>query len=86
MRRLAPLFLSLAFLLCPAHTSFLSAQANHTKAIWNYDLGLPVMTDGSIRSGPRFRLTGRATAPNYFENLKREDSEAGTIITATMTS
>jgi hypothetical protein len=57
----------------------LSAQPK-TKGIWNYDGGLQMMTDGSIPSGPCFRLTGRATAPNYFDNLKREDSDSGTII------
>src|ERR1700739_2432510 len=80
MSRRAPVFLSLALLLCPARTSFLSAQPNHTKAVWNYDGGLLMMTDGSIPSGPCFRFTGRATAPDYFENLKREDSQLGTII------
>jgi len=38
------------------------------------------MTEGSIPSGPCFRINGRATAPNYFENLKRLDTGIGTVI------
>ena len=38
------------------------------------------MTDGSIPSGPCFRINGRATAPDYFENLKRVDTNTGTFI------
>lgn len=80
MSRRRPLFLSFALLLLlPAAVPFLSAQP-HTKTVWNYDGGLLMMTDGSLPSGPCFRLTGRATAPDYFENLKREDSDLGTLI------
>ena len=81
MLRRHPAFLSLTvLLLLSGVVPFLSAQPNHTKTIWNYDGGLLMMTDGSLPSGPCFRLTGRATAPDFFENLKREDSNAGTLI------
>jgi len=49
------------------------------KSTWNYDGGLMIMTDGSLPSGPCFRLSGRVTAPNFFENLRREDSKSGTF-------
>jgi hypothetical protein len=78
-RHLAPLsiaILSLTLMAAP----FLPAQANHDKSTWNYDGGLQMMTDGSIPAGPCFRLTGRATAPEFFENLKREDSKLGVVI------
>jgi hypothetical protein len=58
----------------------LLAQQNHDRAIWNYDGGLQMMTDGQIPGGPCFRIVGRATAPGYFDNLKREDSRTGTLI------
>ena len=80
MFRRARIILSFALLLYPACTSFLCASPGHTKAVWNYDGGLLLMTDGSIPSGPCFRLTGRATAPGFFENLKREDTDLGTLI------
>lgn len=81
MSRRHPLLLSFTiFFLLPAIVPFLSAQPNHVRNIWNYDGGLLFMTDGSVPSGPCFRLTGRATAPNYFDNLKREDTDSGTLI------
>lgn len=81
MSRRQPISLSLALLLllCPA-ASFLTAQPNHDRAVWNYDGGLQMVTDGSIPAGPCFRVNGRATAPGYFDNLKRVDTETGTLI------
>jgi hypothetical protein len=55
-------------------------QTKHNKTVWNYDGGLLVTTDGSLPNGPCFRLNGRATAPDFFENLKREDSSLGTLV------
>jgi hypothetical protein len=81
MSRRHLLFLPLAvLLLLPAAASFLSAQPNREKTVWNYDGGLQIMTDGSFPSGPCFRLTGRATSPGYFENLKRVDTSLGPLI------
>jgi hypothetical protein len=73
------LFLAVVLLLWPA-APFLPAQPNHEKSVWNYDGGLQITTDGEIPSGPCFRIVGRATAPNYFENLKRVDTDTGTLI------
>ena len=80
-----PAFLSLAVLLLLATTApFVCAQikhekANHEKAVWNFDGGISLITDGSIPDGPCFRLTGRVFAPEFFENLKRVDSKLGTV-------
>src|SRR5208337_856178 len=54
-------------------------QSKHEKTVWNFDGGISLITDGSIPDGPCFRLTGRVFAPEFFENLKRVDSELGTV-------
>jgi hypothetical protein len=73
------LLLAVVLLLSPV-APFLPAEPNHGRTVWNYDGGLQMMTDGSIPSGPCFRVVGRATAPDYFENLKRVDTNTGTLI------
>jgi hypothetical protein len=73
--------LSLAvLLLLYAIAPFLHAQPKHEKTVWNYDGGLEIMTDGSLPPGPCFRLSGRATAPGYFDNLKGIDTGLGPLI------
>ena len=69
-----------AALLLPASMTVLRAGSNHEKTVWNYDGGLFMETDGAIPDGPCFRIFGRATAPAYFENLKRVDTNAGTMV------
>jgi len=66
-------------LLLPALVPLLPAQPNKDKSVWNYDGGLFLETDGSLPSGPCFRLIGHAIAPEFFENLRREDSSLGTL-------
>jgi hypothetical protein len=81
MFRYRPFFLPLALsLLFLAAAPFLPAQTKHEKLVWNYDGGLQMMTDGSFPSGPCFRLSGHATAPGYFDNLKRIDTGLGPVI------
>ena len=75
-----PTIFPLAVLLLFPAVPFLLAQPKHEKTVWNYDGGLQLITDGAIPAGPCFRLTGRATAPGYFDNLKRIDSVSGTIL------
>ncbi len=41
--------------------------------VWNYDGGVFFVTDGAIEGGPCFRLSGRLTAPEFFNGLKRID-------------
>jgi hypothetical protein len=81
MARRRPVSFALAVLLLLYPLApFLSAQPNHERVVWNYDGGLQMTTDGSVPSGPCFRLDGRATAPGYFDNLKRVDTDTGTLI------
>ena len=56
-----------------------SAAPASQRSTWNYDGGLLIITDGSMTSGPCFRLSGRVTAFGFFDNLRREDSKTGTI-------
>ncbi len=55
------------------------APPKHEKTVWNFDGGISLITDGSLPDGPCFRLTGRVFTPGFFENLKRVDSELGTV-------
>lgn len=48
------------------------------KTVWNLEGGAFFATDGRIPNGPCFRMTGQATAPGFFENLKRIDDSSGT--------
>jgi hypothetical protein len=62
---------------CPSSFSQAAGSSRtkpaHGKTIWNYDGGVYMVTDGGIPSGPCFRLNGRVSAPNFFDNLKRFD-------------
>jgi hypothetical protein len=51
----------------------------HEKSVWNYDGGIFLETDGSLPNGACFRVAGRVTSANFFDNLKRFDSENGTV-------
>jgi hypothetical protein len=48
------------------------------KTVWNLEGGAFFATDGRIPNGPCFRLTGQATAPEFFDKLKRVDDNEGT--------
>jgi len=61
----------------PAGTS---PQPARDKTIWNYDGGIILITDGSLPDGPCFRISGRVTAPNFFDNLKRIDRDDSSTI------
>lgn len=54
-------------------------QPSHEKTVWNYDGGLVLITNGNIPGGPCFRINGRVSAPEFFDHLKRIDTEEGTI-------
>ena len=49
------------------------------KSVWNYDGGVDLETNGSIPDGPCFRLKGHVSAPDFFDHLKRIDTETGAI-------
>lgn len=48
------------------------------RTVWNYDGGVVFVTDGSLPNGVCFRISGRMTSADFFDNLKRVDSEKGT--------
>ena len=56
-------------------------QTKHSqeKTVWNYDGGVFFETDGTLPNGVCFRVTGRMTSQDFFEDLKRVDTEDGTI-------
>jgi hypothetical protein len=49
------------------------------KTVWNYDGGVFFQTDGSLPNGVCFRVYGRVTSEDFFNNLKRADTDEGTI-------
>jgi hypothetical protein len=54
-------------------------QPAHERTVWNYDGGVELVTNGSIPNGPCFRINGRVSAPDFFEHLKRIDTDTGTV-------
>jgi hypothetical protein len=56
-----------------------AAQPKHDKNVWNYDGGVFLETDGAIPGGACLRVKGHLSAPDFFENLKREDTSSGTL-------
>src|SRR6267378_941204 len=62
-------------------TAFLpaAAQPNRDKNTWTYDGGIFLETDGAIPGGACFRVKGHVTADDFFENLRREDTNSGTL-------
>jgi hypothetical protein len=64
--------------LCVCVPAVLSQPARD-KNIWNYDGGVLLLTNGSIPNGPCFRISGRVSAPGFFDHLKRIDTDYGTI-------
>jgi hypothetical protein len=72
----AGLVVATVFACLPARTA--APGTSHEKSVWNYDGGVVLVTDGSIPDGPCFRISGRLTAPHFFDNLKRIDTDAGT--------
>lgn len=49
------------------------------KTVWNYDGGIFLIGDGAVPSGPCFRIHGRVTSGDFFDDLKRIDTDSGTI-------
>jgi hypothetical protein len=48
------------------------------KEVLNFDGGILFATEGGLSELTCFQLTGRATAPGFFDNFKRIDDENGT--------
>lgn len=49
------------------------------KTVWNLDGGVFFATDGHLPNGSCFRLSGQMNAPDFFDGLRRVDSEEGTV-------
>ena len=77
IRVLAAWSLTLATTL--ATTAAQPNPSNRDKNTWNYDGGIFMDTDGALPSGACFRVKGRVTSAYFFENLKREDTNSGTL-------
>ena len=48
------------------------------RTVWNLDGGVFFATDGHLPNGSCFRLSGQMNAPDFFDGLRRLDSEEGT--------
>jgi hypothetical protein len=55
------------------------AQPKHDKNVTNLEGGVFLGTDGAIPGGACFRIVGRVTAMDFFDGLKREDTNSGTL-------
>lgn len=72
----------LGFLCCPLSAStnqHKQKQKQQEKTVWNYDGGVFFVTDGTLPNGVCFRVSGQMTSEDFFDNLKRVDTEQGTI-------
>lgn len=78
-RRLQTRFLSACVLVLAVAFLSAKAQPKHEKVITNLDGGVFMETDGSFPDGPCFRVKGRMDAPDFFENLRREDTLSGSL-------
>src|SRR5215471_3819767 len=50
----------------------------HDETVWNYDGGVLFETDGSLPNGVCFRIYGIMNGGNFFDGLKRIDTNQGT--------
>ena len=71
--------LVILFLTPGASTSQRKHEKSVPRTIWNFDGGVVFQTDGNAPGGTCFRLSGRLTAPQFFDDLKRIDDNSGTL-------
>jgi hypothetical protein len=50
----------------------------HDQTVWNYDGGVFFETDGSLPNGACFRIHGRMSSGDFFDDLKRIDTDRAT--------
>lgn len=76
------LLVPLLFLFLPPRVSAQAARHGkhdgHEKTVWNYDGGVLFETDGSLPNGVCFRIYGIMNAGDFFDGLKRIDTDSGT--------
>lgn len=53
------------------------AAKNGKRTVWNLDGGVFFSTDGHLPNGSCFRLQGQMVAPDFFEGLRRVDTDQG---------
>jgi len=68
--------------LAAAACSFAAPRAaTHEKqTIWNYDGGVFLETDGTLTTGICFRVAGRVTSGQFFDDLKRIDGKGADTV------
>jgi hypothetical protein len=76
-RFLAAWTLTLAAAFVPAAAQ--PYPSHRDKNTWSYEGGIFLDTEGALPSGACFRMRGRVTSGEFFENLKRQDSNSGTV-------
>src|SRR5205807_2428640 len=54
-------------------------QVGHAENVWDYDAGVFFVTDGSLFNGACFRVNGRMMSEDFFNGLKRIDTNQTTI-------
>jgi hypothetical protein len=78
---LAPLFF---FLMVPGASAQQARQEKRDKhdkdkSVWSYDGGVFFETDGSLPNGVCFRVHGSMSSDDFFDGLKRIDTDQATI-------
>jgi hypothetical protein len=68
----------IVFLAPGASTSQRKHEKSVPRTVWNFDGGVVFQTDGNAPGGACFRLSGRVTDPQFFDDLKRIDDNSGT--------
>ena len=54
-------------------------QDKHEQTVWNYDGGVFFVTDGSLPNGVCFRINGRMNSGDFFDGLRRIDTDRSTL-------
>jgi hypothetical protein len=74
--------LAVGLLLAPGSNASQEQQKRKKKQVrndvLNFDGGIVFETDGSLSEQTCFRVTGRVTAPEFFDKFERIDTEQGT--------
>jgi len=73
------LFLSFAVPAVSSQQAKKNKHVGHVENVWNYDAGAFFVTDGSLFNGVCFRVNGRMISDDFFNGLKRIDTNQTTI-------
>ncbi|HKW36166.1 MAG TPA: hypothetical protein VJN92_24400 [Candidatus Acidoferrum sp.] len=75
---LVPLFFLVLAPCVSAQASRHGKHEGHDQTVWNYDGGVLFETDGSLPNGVCFRIYGIMNSGEFFDGLKRIDTDKGT--------